>query len=307
MLDTNEAISVNIYEVIAEYQNQTDDTYDPSSYIDGIDVIAYSITDENYIQIFYTVSQYPNYGTAGDLYGFVYDIASDDYIDIGEFIESIGSNGEKLTADIHNSYTAANPSYTIGSIFLRAFYLTKAPDGGYNHAFLFEMEVQEYEDGDPYKGFYMYTPADGEIFEMNSDQLFDPSSVDEYDPPLYCQEGWSSDQGDVIPASDTFGLLQGDYYYKGDEAAAHFTFYGTENVDAYYGSGSYETSYTLSALPDIEVTDDSGYTYNEVSFEMYDANGDYAFLLKTTDAAPGSFELYDKDGYFIAEYININI
>jgi hypothetical protein len=317
MIEMNDAIYDDVGTRIDRYEELLEESdNNTSNYIGGINVWGYSISDEKYIQIYNTVLEYPSYGTSGDLFGFVYDIEKDDYITLDEFIKSVGTTADEITNEITEIYASSNPTNTVGGVYLKTFNLMKGPDGEYVYGFMFEMELTSQEADEPWKYIFMYTPFDGELWEMNPDQLFDPYSVDQYDPPLHCQEGWydyynenyaNDGQGDVIPASETFGILQGDYYFDGDKAAAHFTFYGTENVDAYYGSGSYETSYTLSALPDVEIKDDSGDSYNEVSFEVYNQDGEYVFMIKLVDAAPGSFELYDKDGYFVAEYVNVNI
>jgi hypothetical protein len=317
MIEMNDAIFEDVYSRISRYEElYAESENNTAYYIGGINVWAYSITDENFIQIYNTILEYPTYGTAGDLVGYVSDIENDDYVTLDEFMESIGTTADDVIYEITESYARSNPTDTVGAVYLKTYNLMQGPDGEYSYGYMFEMETTKTADGDPNKNFYMYTPDDGDVWEMNSEQLFDPYGVDQYDPPLHCQEGWwdyyeenyvnaEDGQGDVIPADETYGILQGDYYYRGDTSAAHFTFYGTENVDAYYGSGSYETSYTLQALPDEEINDD-GYTYNRVSFDVFNADGEYVFMFQLIDDAPGSFEVYDKDGYFVAEYVNVN-
>jgi hypothetical protein len=316
MIETNDAIFEDVYTRIERYEELLEESgNNTENYIGGINVWAYSITDENFIQIYNTVFEYPTYGTAGDLFGYVYDIANDDYVTLDEFLEATDNTEDDLAFAMTEHYAAANPYVTFGTVDLKAFHLMKGPDGEYSYGFMFEMEVTPPEGDEPYKGFYMYTPFDGEVWEMNSDQLFDPYSVDQYDPPLHCNEGWEAyydsiteyPTGEIDENYDpAYYIFEGDYYFAGDTAAAHFSFYGSDNVDAFYASGSYETSYKLQRLPDVEVTDEYGNTYNEISFDVFDADGNYAFMIKTTDQAPGSFEQYDKDGYFFAEYIYVD-
>jgi hypothetical protein len=319
MVELNDAVYEEVGNRINRYEELLEESENNTkNYIGGINIWGYSISDENYIQIYHTILEYPTYGTEGDLFGFVYDIAEDDYVTLDEFMETVGTTADELSDEITEIFASTNPTDTVNSVNIKTFNLMLSPDGEYSYGFMFEMETTAEKAEESWKRFYMYTPFDGEVWEMNSEQLFDPYSVDQYDPPLHCNEGWmdyynslssvgDDGQGDVIPDSETFGILQGDYYRERDMAAAHFTFYGTENVDAYYASGSYETSYTLKALPDKEMTDDSGDTYNEVSFEMYNADGELEFIIVMADAAPGSFVLNDKDGYFVAEYVNINV
>jgi hypothetical protein len=311
MLELNDAIFEDVMERIANFEKRLEEANGDD--IGGIDVYAYSFTDENFIQIYNTVFEYPTYGTAGDLFGYIYDIENDDYVTVEEFIESLGKTGEEITEEITAIYSAANPDDAIGAVYIKTYHLMKGPDGEYTYGIMFEMEVTKPEAGEPNKQFYMYNPANNDVWKMNGTQLFDPNDVDQYDPPLHCQEGWEysptdgGDESEFTPAADLFEILQGDYYFDGDTAAAHFTFTGTEIVDAYTGSGSYETSYTLAIYTDTEIEDDSGDMYRKVGYELYDADGNLAYTIIAIDAAPGSFELYDKDGYFVTECVNLNV
>jgi hypothetical protein len=185
MAETNDAIYNDVYSRIENFEEKDDL---PEGY--GILVYAYSFTDENYIQIYHTVLEYPTYGTAGDLFGYVYDIANDDYITLDEFLTSNYVTAEEITEEIVTLYSEDKPTDSIGGVYLKTFNLSMDPQGNYSPSILFEMEVTASEAGDPYKGFYVYSPVDDDVWELNSEQLFDPSSVDEYDPPLHCQEGW---------------------------------------------------------------------------------------------------------------------
>jgi hypothetical protein len=188
MIEMNDAIYDGVGLRIEEYEDVLEAAEnDPESDFGGVLVFGYSFTDKNFIQIYNTVLEYPAYGTSGDIYGYVYDIANDDYITLDEFLEGIGTDNETLIDEITAIYSDANPDVTIGDISIKTFYLAQDPDGEYIYAFLFEM-VTNNADGDPWKHFFMYTPYDADVFELNSEQLFDPSSVDVYDPPLQGQE-----------------------------------------------------------------------------------------------------------------------
>jgi hypothetical protein len=310
MTETNEAIYEDVISRVERYEGMIAESENNTEYyIGGIDVFAYSFTDENYIQIYNTIFEYPTYGTAGDLFGFVYDIQNDDYITLDEFLAGYDIIAEDLAASLKELYTEQNPTDETDGVFIKTFNLSMGPDGEYVPTVLFEMEVTPETGDEPYKGFYLYSPIDGDIMEMNSDQLFDPYSVDQYEEPLHGQAGWQeyyAEYFDEPATGNEFEILQGDYYFEGDTATAHFTFYGTENVDAYYASGSYETSYTLELSDITEITDEDADSYNEIEFNVYDADGELVFIIKAIDAAPGAFELYDANG-LRGEYINISI
>jgi hypothetical protein len=194
MDEMNKAIIEDVGLRIVRYEDLLEESdNNTENYIGGINVWAYSITDENYIQIYNTVFEYPTYGTAGDLFGFVYDIASDDYLTLDEFLESQGTNLDDMTFTIFESLAYGRTDYDISKIELKTFNLSKDDSGEYVYSILFEMEYQEADAEEPFKGFFMYTPIDKEFFKMNPDHLFGPYIVDEYNPPLHCQEGWSYD------------------------------------------------------------------------------------------------------------------
>jgi hypothetical protein len=198
MVEMNDAIIENVgirlygaVDILEEPENKPEITFEDG----GIYAYAYSITDENYIQVYNTILEYPAYGTSGELFGFVYDIKNDDYVTLDEFLETIGDNRDDLTFAMTEHYAASNPGVTFGTVDLRTFLLSPGPDGDYLYSFLFEMEITPPEADEPYKSFYIYTPQNGEVWEMNGEQLFDPADVDAYDTPLHCQEGWSSHFG----------------------------------------------------------------------------------------------------------------
>jgi hypothetical protein len=167
---------------------------DAESYMGGIDINAYSFTDDNYIQIYNTVLNTPTYGTAGDLFGFVYDIQNDNYITVGEYLSDNGKTEYDIMNEVAELAHEQYPDDYIGEITVKGFNLSKGPDGEYVTAYLVEMEKTAPEAGEPHKGFYSYTPYNNELMEMNGTQLFDPSSVDEFDPPIRSQESFDYDQ-----------------------------------------------------------------------------------------------------------------
>jgi hypothetical protein len=322
MVEMNSDIQTFVFDRITNYEELLiESDHNTTNYIGGINVWAYSITNEHYIQIYNTVFEYPTYATAGDLFGFVYDIANDDYITMDEFLDANGMTINEVRDEIESVYATSSPSDEIGSINVKTFHMMEGPDGAYEYGYLFEMEVTPMGADEPFKGFYMYNPFTIDIMELNADCLFDPYSIDVYDNPLHCQEGWDYyynsqwsgeystgeiDNGDTMLSG--YDILQGDYYYEGDPVAAFFHFRGTDYVDAYYGDGAYETSYVLERLEDVPIYEEGSDPYHEVRFEVFDVDsGVRVFQIVMLDAMPGVFELYDIDGQLIGEYYNINI
>jgi predicted small secreted protein len=184
-IETNDAIYENVISRVENFETNYDEANG-----NGIEVFAYSFTDESYVQIYNTILEYPTYGTAGDLFGFVYDIENDDYITLDEFLASYEVTEDEMSDVLMELYLEANPENTVDAVTLKTFKLTKDADGEYYPSILFEMEVTGPEASEPYKGFYIYSDIDSEVWEMNSECLFDPYDVDEYDEPLHCHEGW---------------------------------------------------------------------------------------------------------------------
>jgi hypothetical protein len=184
-IEVNNAIQADVISRVENFEENFDESVG-----NGINVWAYSFTDENYIQIYNTVLEYPTYGTVGDLFGFVYDIANDDFITLEEYLASDNITGEEMAEKVMNLYLEANPTDKIGGVFLKTFRLSKDVQGNYFPTILFEMEVTAGEASEPYKSFYCYSALDGDVWQMNSEQLFDPYDIDEYDEPLHCHEGW---------------------------------------------------------------------------------------------------------------------
>jgi hypothetical protein len=199
MVETNDAIYEDVYSRIENYAETFDESVG-----NGLNVYAYSFTNEKYIQIYHTVLEYPTYGTDGDLFGVVYDIENDDYITMEEFLASYEIAGEELTEALVELYLEENPTDTVGGVFLKAFNLAEDEYGDYMPSILFEMEVTGEAADEPNKGFYIFSETDSAIWELDRDQLFDPYSVDQYDPPLHCQEGFYEyySNGDIDPMSD---------------------------------------------------------------------------------------------------------
>jgi hypothetical protein len=309
MSEMNQAIYDDVVSRIESF-GETYDENETGAYLQGLDIWAFSMSDENYIQIYNTMLEYPSYGTAGELFGFVYDVKNDDYVTLDEFLSSEGLKADEVIENIEAVYTDYYPEDTVEEINLKAF-IKIDDEGEYYNAILLEMTVIPEGADEPYQAFYAYSPDDNDITDIDRVELFDPEVMDVFETPLHCQDGWEDMFGDAGESdgdlADEYSLLQGDYYFDGDTAAAHFSFYASENAESYYGSGSYEASYTIEYTDSWEVEDESGDTYNEVYFNVYDQSGEFVFIIEILDAAPGSFELYDADGELVGTYINIGI
>jgi hypothetical protein len=298
--EMNNDIQVEVYDRISAFEEawSSDDEYPY-----WLNAFAYSFTDDVYIQIYNTYIEYPTYGYSGQLFGFVYDITNDNYVTLEETLDLNGTTKvdlEQEIADVYNSEYA--PDYA-DTVDVKAFNYTYNGEY-YVLSYLMELTViHEQTLDEPHHMLWAYTPEFGELYELNRDQLFDPSTVDQYDPPLHGQEGSADSMSD--PAEDytgdsPAGHLSGRYFIDGDTAAASFEFSNSTTVDAYVGSGSYETSYSIGRFDDMEGTDDNGDTVYISCFNLFDENGDHAYIILAPQNVPDAFDLYTADEEFVA-------
>jgi hypothetical protein len=199
MVEMNDAIFDSVMSRVMDFETTFEESgEDAADYMPGLNVWGYSISDENYIQIFNTLLEYPTYGTTGELFGFVYDIENDDYITLEECLALEDYSVSDMEAEILTLYADNNPDIYVDGVYLKAFSLMPDPDGDYMPSFLCEIERTTPEAGEPYKSFFIYSIVDEDVWELNSDQLFDPYSVDQYEEPLHGQEGWAEYYADIL-------------------------------------------------------------------------------------------------------------
>ncbi|MDR0904386.1 MAG: hypothetical protein LBM59_07115 [Ruminococcus sp.] len=302
--EMNDDIDEKVYGPISAFElsyNSIDD------YPMWLDAYAYSFTDDVYIQIYNTIGEFPAYGYAGQLFGFVYDITNDNYVTLEEVLENNGITKEELEQEITDRYIAIGNGDYIEDVDVKAFRYTW--NGVYyDLSYLFELTVIHAGEEDmPHQMFWQYTPEFNEIIELNPSQLFDPSDVDVYDhPPLHGNEGYVEDFGETYTADiSPTGHLSGRYYLDGDTVAVSFEFGDTAYVDSYYGSGSYETTFGIQLEQEVGDEDENGNAYFISYFKMYDDNGDLAFVIVAPQNNPDIFELYTAEEEYFGTFYKL--
>jgi hypothetical protein len=152
-----------------------------------MDVRAYPLVSENYLQLITTSICYPTYGTDGDVWSWVYDRAAHKYLRLSDALiadelteDIIISTAEKLFEKLPHYHAA----YLYGGE-VAGFYM----DEGVRRYILKMTEMNP--DGDPWDSFFVYTPAkynDGKpTLEQGLEQVLATDvTFAEFDTPLYC-------------------------------------------------------------------------------------------------------------------------
>lgn len=217
----NSAVKFGVYQQYLDFTDQNDGE-------SWMEIRSYPFTDERYLQVVTTSAIYPSYGTDGELSSYNFDRQQNRFLSIYEALEQLGKSedemvqtiAEKLDASLAHQGSVA----TAGEVVLSGFLYTSSPAGQLTQL-LATVEVMT--DGDAWKTFYAYTPQLDELLQMNSQCLFDPSEMDQMEPPLaYQQQPQMPGEGLAI-VFDTEGLdvltpdqeymLDGLVYFKTDQ------------------------------------------------------------------------------------------
>jgi hypothetical protein len=175
---------------------------DNPDYFSGLEIYGYSITGENFIQMYQTVFTYPTYATVPVLYGYIYDIQNDRYFKPEDFYLSEGYKSEdEIFAEIKAKYEAEFTNVDrLESKGLNTVYLTADPDGGnYQVSYFFTAKVYANGNDEPWEAILLYSPFSGEIVDCNPDCILPADVFDEYDPPFHYQDNFPHNDGPAIP------------------------------------------------------------------------------------------------------------
>jgi hypothetical protein len=201
-----DAVNADIKELlqptVENYFADLEANSDNPDYFSGLEIYGYSITDENFIQIYQTVFTYPTYGTAPTLYGYIYDVPNDQVFKPEDFYLSEGyASEDEIFAEIKAKYEADFTNVDrLESKGLNTVYLTSDPNGGnYQVSYFFTAKV--YADGneEPWEALLLYSPKTGEIVDCNPDCILPADVFDEYDPPFHYQDNFPHNDGPAIP------------------------------------------------------------------------------------------------------------
>lgn len=176
----NNAISASVqstYDNFMESYNSTDD-------YSWIEILSYPFTSDDYLQ-FVTISCiYPTYGTDGDLYSYNFDLKNNKFLSVDDALSDLSLDGDSVTDSVIELLESEqNDNLTPIAANVEGFLITKGPTGDITQLLL--KVTFESIDGDFCDNFFAYTPELNEIFQLNPSVPFDPTELDQMDPPLY--------------------------------------------------------------------------------------------------------------------------
>ncbi|HKM20836.1 MAG TPA: hypothetical protein VJZ01_02200, partial [Lachnospiraceae bacterium] len=160
-----------------------------------IEIRSYPFSSDNYLQIVTTCCTYPNYGTDGDLYSYNFDLKENRFLSIDDILEDLQLDRDSIADTVRGLLEDENnDGATAKDVNVAGFLIIQGPSDPLIQLLL-QVEL-EAPGGDPWNSFFGYTPELGELLPLNSECLFDPSDIDQMDPPL-------SYQTDILPYSFT--------------------------------------------------------------------------------------------------------
>ncbi|MDR1914911.1 MAG: hypothetical protein LBQ68_10595 [Clostridiales bacterium] len=143
-----------------------------------VEIRSYPFTSDDYLQVVVTTNFFPSYGTDGDLFSINYDRKNNHQLTITEAFNATGITFENLKDKVSEVYEPENEGDRMEEVNATSFVIK---DGEY--ILLVEIYVFN-ESGEPYKAFYSFDPVNGVLTRLDKDRLFDPSELDQTDPPL---------------------------------------------------------------------------------------------------------------------------
>ena len=152
------------------------------------EIMSYVYSDENYEQVITTGITYPNYGTDGEVFSYVYSKADQSMVTLADAVLSAGTTEEELKQKITEAYETLETDMELKEVNVAAFRYTK--DGVHFYA-----NLTAYAEGaDDWKWFGEFCPKDNTLM-MNGDIHFadgTDGTLKSLDPPLYYDQDTES-------------------------------------------------------------------------------------------------------------------
>lgn len=156
-----------------------------------IEIKAYPVTSDRYLQAVVTYITYPSYGADGRLFSINYDKTTRKAVTLDEATGALSLDQASLEERVAALFVPETEGQRIADAAARGFLLSEGPEGPVTELLL-EVTVES-DAADPWKYFYSFTPASGELLKLNGSCLFDPSEPDQTDPPLSYARGRTAD------------------------------------------------------------------------------------------------------------------
>lgn len=182
-----QAINAALLERKAVYQVYMDDPYQSGTWCE---VAAYPVTTERYLNLALLENVYPNYGTDGDLYAWVYDRQERRSVTVEEALDLAGITEGTLREAVAEALAAGELPLPLDedSFSIRGFRIGEGDDVTF---YLQGANVDGAEGMDPWLGLYTWNQGNlnrfQETYSTDVDTFVPAALVDVMDPPLWCQ------------------------------------------------------------------------------------------------------------------------
>lgn len=182
-----QAINAALLERKAVYQVYMDDPYQSGTWCE---VAAYPVTTERYLNLALLENVYPNYGTDGDLYAWVYDRQERRSFTVEEALDLAGTTEDALREAVAEALAAGELPLPLDedSFSIRGFRIGEGDDVTF---YLQGANVDGAEGMDPWLGLYTWNQGNlnrfQETYSTDVDTFVPAELVDVMDPPLWCQ------------------------------------------------------------------------------------------------------------------------
>ena len=182
-----QAINAALLERKAVYQVYMDAPYQSGTWCE---VTAFPVTTERYLNLALLENVYPNYGTDGDLYAWVYDRQERRSVTVEEALDLAGITEDALREAVAEALAAGELPLPLDedSFSIRGFRIEEGDDVTF---YLQGANVDGAEGMDPWLGLYTWNQGNlnrfQETYSTDVDTFVPAELVDVMDPPLWCQ------------------------------------------------------------------------------------------------------------------------
>ncbi|MDR1293774.1 MAG: hypothetical protein LBK59_02255 [Bifidobacteriaceae bacterium] len=154
-----------------------------------VEIRSYPFTSEEYLQIVTTSVAYPNNGSAGALFSWVFDRRANDWIQPEDVYADAGLSGAALLAAVAAAFAEDGDDGSVADVEPSGFVYIRGSDGWVPQFLLTVAGVDK--EGGAWSEFFSYQlsdqsgdPATPSLTKLNRGLLFDPAAPDVMDPPL---------------------------------------------------------------------------------------------------------------------------
>ncbi|MDR1427316.1 MAG: hypothetical protein LBJ08_06120 [Bifidobacteriaceae bacterium] len=150
-----------------------------------IDIRSYPFTSEDYLQIVTTSVAYPNNGSVGALYSWVFDRRANAWVPPESAYGEAGLSGDALREAVAAAFVPVADGDSVVDVEPSGFVFVQGGDGWVPR---FLVTVRGVDGaGTAWDAFFSYQPTNPSgrtLTRLNSSLLFDPAEPDATDPPL---------------------------------------------------------------------------------------------------------------------------